>query len=98
MSADDLDWRLYQGQETYLTGITLHWSRWTQTRPHWDHDHCAFCWAKFMDADWPGILREGYTDALDYHWICASCFSDFRDRFRWNLDEAAPTDTSQEST
>ena len=38
----------------------------------WEHDHCEFCWAKFMDPAYseehraaveadPAILTEGYT-------------------------------------
>jgi hypothetical protein len=56
--ADD-DWRLRK-QERYLTDATLYWREWHPTRPGWDHDHCAFCWAKFMDGhDVPDILLEG---------------------------------------
>ncbi len=81
---DDSDWRL-TGQERYLMGSTLYRQRWTQTREHWDHDHCEFCWAEFADSDDPEILHEGYTDTKQYRWICSTCFEDFRDRFAWRL-------------
>jgi len=53
---DEKDWRL-QGQAL---------------SPDWEHDHCEFCWAKFLDqtfspghakalAEDPGILTEGYA-------------------------------------
>jgi hypothetical protein len=30
-----------------------------EVQPHdWDHDHCEFCWAKFMAADFPPEQRE----------------------------------------
>ena len=87
MTVSDSDWRL-QGQEKYLTGMTLSRRRWRQSRANWDHDHCEFCWAKFMDIDDPEILREGWTDADEYRWICDTCFADFQDRFAWNVVEA----------
>jgi hypothetical protein len=81
----DTDWRL-QGQEKYLSDARLFWRRWSETRPGWDHDHCEFCWAKFMDRnDVPGILREGYTTDDEYHWICAGCAADFATRFGFTL-------------
>jgi len=80
----DGDWRL-NGQEHYLDGVIL--VRRTYRRnpgnPTWDHDHCDFCWAKFMVEDIPGVLHEGYTTADDHHWICDGCFADFKGRFRW---------------
>jgi hypothetical protein len=46
------DWRL-QGQERYLAGTELVWRAYRQNSDNlnWDHDHCAFCWAKFMVDD-----------------------------------------------
>jgi hypothetical protein len=80
------DWRL-RDQEKYLMGASLvHRSyRRYAKNPEWDHDHCAFCWAKFMVEDYPDVLHEGYATADDYHWICDQCFRDFRERFQWQL-------------
>jgi hypothetical protein len=96
MAAEADDWRL-TNQENYLTGVTLQWSRWTQRRPDWDHDHCEFCFAKFMEAPEPEtlklieaddseILQWGYTTSDRYRWICETCFQDFRDRFGWQVE------------
>ncbi len=58
------------------------------TPPHrWDHEHCEFCWAKFMAADTssdPSTLSEGYVTE-DEKWICDDCFADFRDEFNWSV-------------
>ena len=72
-------------QEAYLSGVTLlrRTYRTNPDNPTWDHDHCAFCQAKFMVEDIPDVLHEGYATADDYHWICDICFGDFKDRFRW---------------
>ena len=86
MTNDD-DWRL-MGQEKYLKGVTLSFQTYRCLRPDWDHDHCAFCSAKFMEADLPDILREGYTAENQYHWVCPTCFDDFKDRFEWVLVKA----------
>ena len=69
--ANDDDWRI-RGQETYLEGATLIRKRYTAWSEDWDHDHCVFCWATFMDPDLspesrksvgqnPEILTEGYA-------------------------------------
>ncbi len=77
------DWRL-RDQEKYLKGVTLHRKRYQRYSSTWDHDHCAFCWAKFAEENLiPDALHEGYTTADNYHWVCESCFEDFKDRFGW---------------
>jgi hypothetical protein len=81
------DWRL-MGQERYLQGVKLEWKEWHQTRDNWDHDHCEFCFAKFMDYDSPDILHWGYTDSEEYRWVCKTCFEDFKEMFEWKLVES----------
>lgn len=79
--ADD-DWRL-RGPTDYLVGVELEWISYSPPSPTWDHDHCEFCWAKFMDVDAPDVLRMGYKTITDNQWICESCFADFKSRFKW---------------
>ncbi|MBX9950612.1 MAG: hypothetical protein K2Y39_15695 [Candidatus Obscuribacterales bacterium] len=91
---DSDEWRL-QGQESYLKGVSLRYKRYVMRDEKWDHDHCSFCWAKFMDEQnvnaLPDCLYEGYATlacdqfADDYFWICATCFEDFREHFNWKL-------------
>lgn len=80
----DTDWRL-NGQENYLAGAVLFYRAWRQSRPNWDHDHCAFCGVKFAAFEGAGILHEGWTTDDEYHWICDTCFRDFRERFDWTV-------------
>ena len=67
------DWRLNRGQGEYLHGATLvrkPYRVWSET---WEHDHCEFCWAKFVDpafseaharlAQDPEVRTEGYAAA-----------------------------------
>jgi hypothetical protein len=84
----EADWRL-QGQEKYLQGVTLAFRTYRRYlhNPSWDHDHCEFCWAKFME-DVPDALHEGYCTLDEDRWICPDCFRDFRERFDWTLDPA----------
>lgn len=77
---DENDWRL-TGQEKYLKGVTLYWKQYTRRSESWEHDHCEFCWAKFMVEDYPDVLHEGYTTEDEYRWICKQCFEDFMDIF-----------------
>ncbi len=75
------DWRLLN-QEEYLFGVTLTHEIW-RAKGRNDHDHCAFCWAKFADFD--GCLHEGWCTEDRYHWICDICYQDFRERFKWSV-------------
>ncbi len=83
---DNADWRV-GGQERYLTGVTLRWQEYRAPRPDWDHDHCAFCWAKFMEGAEPEIQHAGYATVDRTHWVCKQCFTDFQERFKWKVVE-----------
>jgi Family of unknown function (DUF6188) len=83
---DPTDWRL-QGQERYLKRATLvrrAYRRYAKN-PYWDHDHCEFCSAKFTVEALPDTLQEGYATLDDYHWVCPTCFEDFKDLFAWTV-------------
>ena len=82
----EADWRL-TNQLNYLRGVTLEWRTYTRPSERWDHDHCSFCWAEFMDSEGPDILREGYTTPDAYHWVCQQCFNDFKVLFEWRVIE-----------
>jgi hypothetical protein len=79
---EENDWRL-QGQEKYLKGATLSWKRCARLSDTWEHDHCEFCWEKFMEVANPDTLHEGYATPDNSRWICAQCFDDFADMFDW---------------
>jgi hypothetical protein len=83
------DWRL-KHHKPHLKGVALSWSPYAPANPKNDHDHCEFCFAKFMVADLPGVLHEGYTTADRYYWICVPCFDDFADLFEWQVGQRAP--------
>ena len=97
--ANNDDWRI-RDQETYLRGATLIKKHYWNRRPDDDHDHCEFCWAKFMVEPYPGateeILAVGYAvqdrsadEAFpnDYYWVCPTCVADFAKRFDWTFIE-----------
>lgn len=87
MVASD-DWRR-RGQEAYLKGVTLQRKRYTRHSDTWDHDHCEFCWAKFMEAENSEFLTEGYATQGSERWICHKCFEDFQSEFRWTVVDGA---------
>jgi len=76
------DWRR-QGQEIDLKGCAFAWRRYAAPSPQWDHDHCEFCWSKFMvGPNAPtDALAEGYrAQAADSRrWVCRQRFEDFKD-------------------
>ncbi len=80
------DWRLC-GQERYLMDKELYFLPFVKYSDTWDHEHCAFCWARF--SDFSGDLHEGYctesSNSSRADWICPECYNDFKDRFRWKL-------------
>ena len=78
---DDTDWRL-QGQEYFLQGAEVTYRKYRRTNHSWDHDHCEFCGAKFMEKSTdPDVQAEGYCTVHENRWICTSCLSDFKERF-----------------
>ncbi len=87
---DESDWRLHPGDEQYYSGLTLFRRRF-RAKYTSDHDHCEFCWAKFMEEGDPPhpedqhvMVHEGYATE-DSIWICDQCFSDFYERFSWKV-------------
>ena len=69
--ADERDWRL-RGQQSYLQGATLVGKRYRAKSANTEHDHCEFCWTKFMDPSFsseharyveehPDVLVAGYA-------------------------------------
>jgi hypothetical protein len=82
------DWRL-TNQEEYLKGATLVWKPYHAWSETWEHDHCEFCWRKFVESNGltAGFAAQGTgpQGQDDYHWICETCADDFCARFRWTL-------------
>jgi hypothetical protein len=73
---EDEDSRL-TNQDSYLHGAALTWKRYHARSPTWEHEHCVFCWAKFMDPDFsdadrrhiaehPDVLTEGYATTAEH--------------------------------
>ncbi len=85
MVAEKDDWRR-AGQERFLREVSLRWTSYRKPRESWDHDHCAFCRLKFMDAGAEDIETAGYVTRDARHWICKGCFEDFKDEFRWHVE------------
>jgi hypothetical protein len=61
MSVAADDWRR-AGQEKYLRGARLTWKRYQALRGDWEHEHCAFCWQKFLDAHYSEWARSELAD------------------------------------
>ena len=79
MVMEENDWRL-TNQINYLYNKTLIKSKYQPYREGWEHDHCEFC-SERIDVNSP----EAYCTEDKYHWICADCYNDFKDMFKWNL-------------
>ena len=76
------DWRL-TSQEKYLMNAQLRKQPYVAPSPQWDHDHCEFCWAKFMEGEHGDVLHEGYCTKDEKCWICEQCYQDFKEMFRF---------------
>jgi len=77
------DWRFF-GQDRYLRGATVTWVEYPAPTCASDHDHCAFCFEKFMLGQ-PDTLTAGYV-TTDGHWICKPCFEDFKQEFEFKVE------------
>ena len=85
MMLENNDWRL-TCQEDYLMNATLkHITHFTKHSDKWDHEHCSFCWAKFMEGDYADVLHEGYCALDEKHWICEQCYQDFKEMFHFTV-------------
>ncbi|MGK9165810.1 hypothetical protein KXR53_05905 [Inquilinus limosus] len=75
----------------HLKGARLQYRRYERWSETWDHDHCAGCWAKFMEAGGPDIQDEGYTTCDDYEegagyeWVCRECFDILKEHMQWTV-------------
>lgn len=78
------DWRI-TNQEEYLSNERLRWVKYRPSNPNNDHDHCEFCWSKFMTDSGEDIFDEGYSTEDGYRWICKTCFEDFKHEFHWEV-------------
>ncbi len=76
------DWRI-RNQENYLIGVWLTKKKYSKWSDSWEHDHCEFCSATISELE--NDLNEGYATDDDYHWICETCYQDFKERFQWKL-------------
>ena len=76
MAREQDDWRLTWQQED-LQHAALAWQRYRVWSETWEHDHCAFCWDKFMDPDvseehrrfvdeHPDVRTEGYATTAEH--------------------------------
>jgi hypothetical protein len=87
------DWREgMRGSNPWLKGVKLHWMTYKKPSDTGDHDHCSFCWVRFIEADDvidsdDFITHEGYTTLDDYHWVCNDCLGYFKDEFEWVVTE-----------
>lgn len=77
------DWRI-TNQKRYLDKVKIIKSNILEF-PEKDHEHCCFCWAKFGKSF--DMLKEGYCTIDHNHWICEICYNDFKDMFRWKVEE-----------
>ena len=89
------DWRLTAGpvlgNKEKLKNIPLYYIPFQPLSENWDHEHCAFCWAKFYLHE--ECLQEGYCtrpqNSRDADWICPECYEDFKEMFGWTLKKGS---------
>ena len=80
-------------QERFIQGATFERRAWSSQKPDWDHDHCEFCWVHFGDhvfSDDADTQLEGWRTPDGDHWVCRTCFADFRDAFQFHALNAEP--------
>lgn len=68
-----------------LRGALLTWRPYKMPKPTWDHDHCEFCWAKFMEPGNADTLHEGYYCGAEDTWICPKCYEEKKTEYQWRI-------------
>lgn len=48
----------------------------------WEHEHCEFC-SDRIDKN----TSSAYSTNDNYHWICETCYNDFKEMFEWIVKE-----------
>jgi len=64
------------GQERYLSGIQFTWKRYQALSGNWEHEHCEFCFKKFLDPAYADWMRQ--TLASDSKDCAAAGFTNVR--------------------
>lgn len=104
MPAASDDWR--RTSPGLPEGTTFRWRDYDAPKPGWDHDHCVFCWAKFIPRSEQGkewLKRDTHTIYFDGYatvepsgsgcdWVCRPCFDDFADEFNFAVIGGGPPD------
>jgi hypothetical protein len=57
VSAAPDDWRR-MGQEDYLHDAELTWKNYQALSAEWEHEHCVFCFRKFLDPNYSPMHEE----------------------------------------
>lgn len=79
MTAEPDDWRRMGQEQDLPPGTTLAFTRYRARGETSEHEHCLFCFAKFMDPDFSAtharfieenddVLVEGYTTTAEHPW------------------------------
>jgi hypothetical protein len=98
MPASPDDWR--RTSPGAPKGTHFRWREYVAPRPDWDHDHCLFCWAKFVPRSEEGkewLGRDSHTIYFDGYatvepsepgceWVCQRCFNDFSEEMEFVIE------------
>ncbi len=68
-----------------LRGAQFKYQAYKMPKPTWDHDHCEFCWAKFMESGNTDALLEGYYCKSEDTWVCPKCYEEKNVEYQWEL-------------
>ena len=66
MGAGEGDWRR-RGQEKYLRRARLTLKCYQALSKQWEHEHCEFCWHKFLDPHYSEAHRRAVEEEPDVH-------------------------------
>lgn len=84
---EENDWRLLRGHDEYLRNKKFQYKEFKKLREEWDHEHCEFCWHKFMENP-DGVedcSTHGYCSIDGKYWVCENCFKDFAEKFNMKV-------------
>jgi hypothetical protein len=84
------DWRLDGDKASYLTDATVVRKHYRAKSPTSEHEHCEFCWAKFMDPEFSDEHKrfiEENPDVQTTGYGVQASGPDGQDDYRWICED-----------
>lgn len=84
-------WPLLKKRRQELENAKLRFSKFKPLEDN-ESSKCLFCWSHFSESRNGKSLNQGYVTQSGNCWICAPCFKEHRELFKWQVDDSGGLD------